>query len=48
MILNSGETFKGVVVDIDEEKDLAAVKLINKNNVSMLQQQSFGSVLEKS
>ena len=46
--LNSGETYKGVVVDIDEEKDLAAVKLINKNNVSMVPQQSLGSVLEKS
>lgn len=34
--LNSGETYKGVVVGVDEEKDLAAVKLINKNNVSML------------
>ena len=46
--LNSGETYKGVVVDVDEEKDLAAVKLINKNNVSMVPQQSLGSVLEKS
>ena len=46
--LNSGETYRGVVVDVDEEKDLAAVKLINKNNVSMVPQQSLGSVLEKS
>ena len=45
--LNSGETYKGVVVDVDEEKDLAAVKLINRNNVSMLPQQPLGSVLEK-
>ena len=45
--LNSGEAYKGVVVDVDEEKDLAAVKLINKNNVSMLSQQSLYSVLGK-
>jgi len=28
--LTSGETYKGVVIDVDEEKDLAAVKLITK------------------
>lgn len=33
--LTSGETYKGVVIDVDEEKDLAAVKLITKKeNVS--------------
>ena len=46
--LNSGQIYKGVVVEVEEEKDLAAVKLMNKNNVSMVPQQSLGSVLEKS